>query len=130
MPTIDDYTTGLDGTLQAIAEGLRGILDDVLPHAEGKVWHGHPVWLADRRPVAGFKAHPRYVTFMIWNAGPITDPSGTLTPGPRMATVQLAAVEDLDAARVRDWLVQAVGSGADGAAPDAATSSTRGPSRM
>ena len=107
MPTLDEFIAGLDAPHRGTAEALRVLLDEALPDATGQLWHGHPVWLCGKNPVAGFKPFPRYVTFMIWNAAPVSDSSGVLVPGARMATVRYESAADIDAALVTDWLSQA-----------------------
>ncbi|GAA3591256.1 hypothetical protein GCM10022198_13910 [Klugiella xanthotipulae] len=106
MSTLDDYIAALDPAQQEISVALRSLLDSALPEAAGQLWHAHPVWLLARAPVAGFKAYPRYVTFMIWNASPIVDTSGTLVPGPRMATARFTSISDIDEKSIRNWLAQ------------------------
>lgn len=76
-----------------------------------RIYHTHPVWLTAGRPVAGFKAYPHYVTFMIWNAAPMTDTSGVLVAGTRMSSVKIAAQHDLDPAAISNWLAQATAEG-------------------
>ncbi|ACQ78710.1 Domain of unknown function DUF1801 [Beutenbergia cavernae DSM 12333] len=109
MTTIDELVAGLDDERRETATRLCTLLDSALPEASARVYHGHPVWLDEARPVAGFKPFPRYVTFMIWNAEPIDDTSGTLVPGARMSTVKYAAAEEIDEALVRDWLARSAG---------------------
>lgn len=58
--------------------------------------------------VAGFKPFPRWTTFMIWNAAPIEDASGTLVAGPRMSTLKYTASDEIDDELVTDWLAQAI----------------------
>lgn len=94
MSTIAEYSAGLEVPFAEIARSLTAQLDAALPDATGQVWHGHPVWMRGKEPIAGFKAYPRWVTFMIW--GEVDDPSGTLEQGPRMATVKLTAADQLD----------------------------------
>lgn len=107
MPTLDEFIADLDAPHRETAEKLRALIDTAVPGATGQVWHGHPVWLSGKDPVAGFKPYPRYVTFMIWNAAPIDDSSGVLVPGPRMSTVKYESADQVDPAQVAGWLAQA-----------------------
>jgi hypothetical protein len=90
--TVDEYVAGLDARLHEIATELAARLSAALPHASAEVWHGHPVWLDGKNPLAGFKAHPRWVTVMVW--GEVSAASG-LEQGPRMGTAKLTTVDDL-----------------------------------
>lgn len=106
MPDLHEFIASLDNPQREISERLQTLLDAGLDSAAGQVWHGHPVWLDGKTPVAGFKPYPKYVTFMIWNASPIEDSSDSLVAGPRMATIKYSSVEEIDDARVSDWLRQ------------------------
>ncbi|WP_026556329.1 DUF1801 domain-containing protein [Arthrobacter sp. 35W] len=111
MNDVQTYAASLDGPLKAVAERLEALLDAGLPAAEGKLWHGHPVWMEDKEPIAGFKAFPRYVTLMVWQGQTLQDPSGALTPSgsAQMATVKLSSTADLDEDAVTAWLAQLAG---------------------
>lgn len=38
-----------------------------LPKAEGKVWHGHPVWFIDENPIVGYQAKKGVVHLLFWS---------------------------------------------------------------
>jgi hypothetical protein len=110
--SITDYLAGLDAPLREVGEKLRPVIEAALPRATGAMWHGHPTWsLGDKpgqSPVCLVKAYGSYVTFGLWRGQEVADASGRLSPGARqMASVQLGAVDDIDAALFTDWLRQA-----------------------
>jgi hypothetical protein len=70
--TVDGYLAALPANVRPAAEALRDVLDSVLTHADGRLRRGHPVWTVDGAPVAGFRAHRRHVTFLVWR-GPWVD---------------------------------------------------------
>ena len=109
MAAIDEYIAGLDAPNNIIAAALRAHLDTGLPDAAGQLWHGHPVWMIDKTPIAGFKAFPKYVTFMLWRGQSINDDTGTLAPSGSgdMATLKIADLDHLDREAIDDWLRQA-----------------------
>jgi len=109
MPTIDEYIATLGTPIDAIATALRSQLDTGLPDAVGQVWHGHPVWMMGTTPIAGFKAYPNYVTFMLWRGQSINDDTETLAPSGSgdMATLKIADINGFDAEALDDWLRQA-----------------------
>jgi hypothetical protein len=103
--SIDDYIAAHD--FQPVQTALRDLLDAHLPQAEGRVYHGHPIWLVDKTMLAGFKVYSSYVTFMIWQGQDVDDPTGRLVPGARrMASVKLASPSDVDADAFAGWLKQ------------------------
>ena len=106
--TVDEYLASLPENLAAIGRALRAQLDAALPRADGQMWHGHPVWLAAKTPIAGFKAYPAYVTLLLWRGQDIADPSGRLEAAGSgsMSSVKLRSSADLDLPLQADWLRQ------------------------
>jgi hypothetical protein len=104
---IDTCISSLEPPLRGIATRLRSLLDAGLGPASATIWHGHPVWMAGRTPLAGFKAYAKHVTLMIWHGQGIDDPSGRLTTNANMGTLKLAFPADLDADAVSGWLASA-----------------------
>lgn len=39
---------------QHICETLATTIDELLPEAESKIWHWHPVWFLDGNPIVGY----------------------------------------------------------------------------
>lgn len=104
--TVDDYIAGLEEPLSSVARTLRDHLDANLAGTEGHIWHGHPVWMAGKNPVAGFKAYPKHVTLMLWRGQDITEdlaPAGS----DRMATLKITNPAELHGPTLRQWLNQA-----------------------
>ena len=48
------YNKKLDAKSKVIAKTLFELINKTLPKADGKVWHGHPVWFLDENPVVGY----------------------------------------------------------------------------
>jgi hypothetical protein len=38
-----------------------------LPKAEGKVWHGHPVWFIDENPIVGYQVKKGVLHLLFWS---------------------------------------------------------------
>ena len=104
--TVDDYIEGLDEPLASVARTIRDHLDANLAGTQGHIWHGHPVWLAGKTPVAGFKAYPKHVTFMLWRGQDISE-SLTPTGSDRMATLKISNPAELHGPTLRNWLHEA-----------------------
>ena len=108
--TIDDYLTTLTESLEPLGKQLTGILDSGLPGAKGVIWHGHPVWMLGKVPVAAFKAHASHITFMIWKGQELTDRSERLEAAgsSTMATIKVRSADDIDEPIFINWLNQAL----------------------
>ncbi len=112
--TVEEYLDALPEDLAVIGRALQAQFDEALPRADGQMWHGHPVWLAAKTPVAGFKAYPAYVTLLLWRGQDITDPSGRLEAAGsgKLSSVKLRSRSDLDLPLQADWLRQVRALGA------------------
>ena len=53
-PEIEAYHESLSESDQAICALLAETIASELPEAEGKVWHGHPVWFIAANPIVGY----------------------------------------------------------------------------
>ncbi|MDH6237323.1 DUF1801 domain-containing protein [Cryobacterium sp. CG_9.6] len=106
--SIDEYLAGHADPIGAIAATLRAKFDAGLPQTSAQLWHGHPVWLQDGIPVAGFKAYASFVTVLFWRGQRVTDASGKLdaSGAKEMGSVKLRVAEDVDAELFDDWLRQ------------------------
>lgn len=107
--TIREYIDSMDQSLQPLGDKLTNVLDDSLSKATGTIWHGHPVWMTGKMPIAGFKAHASHVTFMVWKGQLITDRSGSLQPAGSsgMASLKLADADQVEPNIFANWLHQA-----------------------
>ena len=87
---------------------MRAKFDAGLPQTSAQLWHGHPVWLQDDVPVAGFKAYASFVTVLFWRGQRVTDASGKLdaSGAKEMGSVKLRTADDVDADLFDDWLSQ------------------------
>lgn len=107
--TISEYNAAIDGDLQEVAERLTDLIEANVSGLDGTLWQAQPIWLADRTPVIGFKAFPRWVTLMIWHRDgepAVVDASGTLAVGPRMGTRKFSSPDEIDDELVADWVRQ------------------------
>ncbi|HEV7950234.1 MAG TPA: DUF1801 domain-containing protein [Glaciihabitans sp.] len=109
--TIDKYISGINEPLKSVAITVRDHMDATLQEATGQMWHGHPVWLDNTVPVAGFKAYRDWVTVMFWRGQDIDDSTGLLqsTGSSAMAVVKFSNAADVHGPHLREWL-SAVGA--------------------
>lgn len=101
---IIDYNNSLEGKNRELAERLRKLFEAVVPVAEGKVWHGHPVWFVDGNPVFGYSLKKSGIEVLFWSGQSFKRP-GLRAIGKFQAAGIL--VDELDAAfeqRLRKWL--------------------------
>ena len=68
MPSdIAAYNEKLGQPEQSIALELCALISKNLPAAEGKVWHGHPVWFIDGNPIVGYSLKKSGIEMLFWS---------------------------------------------------------------
>jgi hypothetical protein len=106
MATVGEYVAALPAPLGDVAARARATIDAEL--GDGRMWHGHPVWMVGTTPVALLKAYSSYVTLGLFQGQLISDESGRLEPAARqMASLRLRSLADIDEPLFRGWLRQA-----------------------
>lgn len=75
MTAILDYHSALASEDRAVCEMLMNAITCALPHATGKVWHGHPVWFIDGNPVVGYHRQKDSVRVLFWSGQSFDEPS-------------------------------------------------------
>ena len=52
---------------QAICEMLASTINKLLPEAENKIWHRHPVWFLEGNPIVGYSKLKAGIRLMFWS---------------------------------------------------------------
>ncbi len=65
--SIEVYHQKLTSESLAICELLNRVIQETLPEAEGKVWHGHPVWFIDGNPIVGYSKLKDSIQMLFWS---------------------------------------------------------------
>ena len=50
-----------------ICSELATAIDRLLPKAESKIWHRHPVWFLDENPIVGYSKLKAGIRLMFWS---------------------------------------------------------------
>lgn len=64
---IFDYHDALESGDKEICDALYAIIHEVLPSAEHKIWHRHPVWFLDGNPIVGYSKLKNNVRLLFWS---------------------------------------------------------------
>ncbi len=103
--TIDEFHAAQSPHDRAICDTLRAALDEGLPDAESKVWHGHPVWFLEGNPITGYSKLKGCVRLMFWSGADFDEPD--LTPGTgkfKDASIRYTSAEQIDTKALSRWL--------------------------
>src|SRR5690349_22830075 len=86
MPSpIVAYNDAQAANERKICAALLKHIDNGLPDAEKKVWHGHPVWFDDGNPLVGYAVRKSGVQLLFWS-GRAFDEADLLPEGDRKST--------------------------------------------
>ena len=77
-PDVATYSSLLNDEDRALCQRLDEMIADALGDAEGKVWHGHPVWFLDGNPIVGYHRLKYGVRVLFWSGQSFPTPG--LTP--------------------------------------------------
>lgn len=66
-PDTVQYNKSLAPVDRAICDLLAKTIDQILPEAENKIWHAHPVWFLEGNPVVGYSKLKSCVRLLFWS---------------------------------------------------------------
>ncbi|ROQ39888.1 hypothetical protein EDF46_1523 [Frondihabitans sp. PhB188] len=104
---VSAYLDAQPPELADVGSVLRDVLDTSLVRAEGTLWHGHPVWMIGKTPVAGFKAYPKYVTLLIWRAAELPAHEGLQLNASGLGSTKLSSSAAISRAHLSALLAEA-----------------------
>ena len=92
----------------AICQTLRAEIDEALPKAIAKIWHGSPVWFLGENPVVGYNVTSKKgVNLLFWNGQSFGEPALQPAGKVRAAQIQFTDVSQIDPKALRRWLKSA-----------------------
>lgn len=104
---IQTYNTSQTEADKMICEALKKEIDSVLPEAESKIWHGHPVWFLEGNPVAGYSKLKDSVRLLFWS-GQSFDESNLQVEGSfKAAEARFTSVDQINRDDLHRWLQKA-----------------------
>jgi hypothetical protein len=98
-------------TVTELQSTVSDIIDNELPDATTKIYHGIPVWCVGGQPTVGLKPAKAHLSVLFFRGQRVVeklgqDATGTLVASGsfEMASVKLASAADLDADALRGWI--------------------------
>lgn len=90
-----------------ICDVLANEIERHLPEAEGKIWHGHPVWFLDDNPIVGYSKQKNGIRLMFWS-GASFDEKGLNVKGRKFkdASIFYTNAEDIKKRDLKRWLLK------------------------
>jgi len=106
-PDVRAYNSSQADADKAICSLLADTIDLVLPEAENKIWHRHPVWFLDGNPVVGYDKLKACVRLLFWS-GQSFDEAGLHAEGSfKAAEARYTDAAQVDVEALQRWLGKA-----------------------
>ena len=91
-----------------ICDALAKALDQHLPGAENKIWHGHPVWFLDGNPIAGYSKRKDCIRLLFWSGQSFDEPGLTPEGSFRAAEARYTSEDQIPAKDLKRWLAKSI----------------------
>ena len=102
---IEHYNKRQAETDQSICEQLASIINEGLPGAEGKIWHGHPVWFLDGNPIVGYSKQKKGLRLMFWSGADFEEPDLNIRGAKfKDASIFYQTKTDINTKSLKRWL--------------------------
>ena len=104
---IKAYNHAQEQGLDALCDRLAIEIDQGLPEAESKIWHGGPVWFLAGNPVVGYWVRKSGVQLLFWSGQSFDEPG--LKPEGKFKAAEAAftSVDEIDSGALARWLGKA-----------------------
>lgn len=91
-----------------ICDLLAKSIDNALPTAEDKIWHGHPVWFLDGNPIVGYSKQKKGIRLMFWSGADFEEEALNIVGGKfKDASIFYNAVSEINTSDLARWLRKA-----------------------
>jgi hypothetical protein len=105
---IQKYHARQSDTDKAICDRLEAEITKGLRGAEGKVWHGHPVWFLDDNPIVGYSRQKAGIRLMFWSGADFDEPGLDVVGGKfKDASRFYTDAAEIKASVLKRWLTKA-----------------------
>lgn len=103
-----DYQEVLSVEEAEIGEALIKLIEKTIPKAQGKVWHGHPVWFLDGNPVVGYSLKKSGIEVLFWSGQSFKLAGLTPLGKFKAAKLEVPTLKDLDKKQLTEWMGEAI----------------------
>jgi hypothetical protein len=106
-PDTQKYNAAQEPDDSKICELLAREIQQMLPEADNKIWHAHPVWFLNGNPIVGYSKLKNCVRLLFWS-GQSFEEQGLIKEGSfKAAEARYTAAAQIDTQDLRRWLTKA-----------------------
>lgn len=108
LPEISNYNAQQTSAHKDACDFLAEEIDRMLPEAENKIWHAHPVWFLAGNPVVGYSKQKPGIRLMFWSGADFDEPGlNVLGKKFKDASVFYNEVSEINSTDLQRWLIKA-----------------------
>lgn len=101
------YNDTQEPAWKEICDLLAKEIQQGLPDAKNKVWHGAPVWFIDDNPIVGYWVRKNNVQLLFWSGQSFDEP-GLIAEGSfKAAEARYTTADEINSADIQRWLKKA-----------------------
>ncbi len=101
------YNKSLAPSDRKICDLLAETIDQILPEAENKIWHAHPVWFLDGNPVVGYSKLKSCVRLLFWSGQSFEEKELQSEGSFKAAEARYTAASQIELKALKRWLKKA-----------------------
>ena len=106
-PDIQTYNNALEASDAAICNILAKEICTILPKAENKIWHAHPVWFIDGNPIVGYHKLKNAVRLLFWSGQSFEEEMLQNEGKFKAAEIRYTSAEQINTKDLKRWLKKA-----------------------
>jgi len=105
--TIQAYNAAQADEFRLICNELCAVISRVLPDAESRIWHGHPVWFLDGNPIVGYSKLKGPVRLLFWSGQSFETPGLEKEGSFKAAEKRYTSLTQINSNELVNWLEEA-----------------------
>lgn len=86
---------------------LAETIEQILPEAENKIWHAHPVWFLEGNPVVGYSKLKSCVRLLFWSGQSFEEKELQNEGSFKAAEARYTAANQIEIKALKRWLKKA-----------------------
>jgi len=104
IPEIQNYNDLQTPIEKQICDTLSSAISSLLPDAENKIWHRHPVWFLEGNPVVGYSKLKGNIRLLFWSGQSFEEPGLQNEGSFKAAEIRYTNPEQINIEDLNRWL--------------------------
>lgn len=101
---VQAFNSALPDDRKVICELLAHEIQNGLPQAESKIWHGAPVWFLEGNPIVGYDSLKNSVRLLFWSGQSFDEPGLQKEGSFKASEARYTSVDQINTDDLKRWL--------------------------